>query len=115
MIDAPKFILKKKEAIIEESGERDERLHKVGVRFTKEYFKKRYNLEDEDFELLNPPWSPLGKRGKIGSRGSRGNRGNMGQGGNTTDEVKEKNGLVLKQSKKNPLVRRWQKKDRMEK
>jgi len=105
MIDAPKFILKKKEAIIEESGERDERLHKVGVRFTKEYFKKRYNLEEEDFELTNPPWSPLGKGG---------NRGKMGQGGNRGDGAKEKNGLVLKQSKKNPLVRRWQKRDRKE-
>ena len=27
-------------------------LSKIGVRFTKEYFKKRYRLEDGDFELV---------------------------------------------------------------
>ena len=51
-IDAPKFQLKKKSAIIVESAERDERLHKMGINFTKEYYQKRYNLAAEDFELL---------------------------------------------------------------
>jgi len=49
--DAPEIFLRKKEAIVEESGERDKLLTQMGVKFTKEYFKKRYNLEDEDFEL----------------------------------------------------------------
>jgi len=50
-IDAPKINLKKKETIVEESGERDEKLVKMGIRFTKSYYKKRYNLEDDDFEM----------------------------------------------------------------
>ena len=51
-IDSPKIRLKKKEKIVDESERRDEVLSKIGVRFTKEYFKKRYRLEDSDFELL---------------------------------------------------------------
>lgn len=51
-IEAPKIKLKKKEKIVDESEKRDEVLTKMGVRFTKEYFKKRYRLEDEDFELV---------------------------------------------------------------
>jgi len=51
-IDAPKIRLKKKEKIVDESERRDEVLSKIGVRFTKEYFKKRYRLEDSDFELV---------------------------------------------------------------
>lgn len=50
-IDSPKIVLKKKEKIVDESEKRDEVLSKMGVKFTKEYFKKRYRLEDEDFEL----------------------------------------------------------------
>ena len=50
-IDAPKINLKKKETIVEESGERDEKLTKMGIRFTKSYYKKRYNLEDDDFVM----------------------------------------------------------------
>ncbi len=51
-IDSPKIRLKKKEKIVDESERRDEVLSKIGVRFTKEYFKKRYRLEDSDFELM---------------------------------------------------------------
>jgi len=51
-IDAPKIRLKKKEKIVDESEKRDEVLSKIGVRFTKEYFKKRYRLEDSDFDLV---------------------------------------------------------------
>lgn len=51
-IDSPKVVLKKKEKIVDESEKRDEVLSKMGVKFTKEYFKKRYRLEDEDFELV---------------------------------------------------------------
>lgn len=55
--DATMFRLKKKEKIVDETENRDAVLSKIGVRFTKEYFKKRYRLEDSDFELsplLNP-------------------------------------------------------------
>lgn len=52
-IDAPRIRLKKKEKIVDESEKRDEVLSRIGVRFTKEYFKKRYRLEDSDFELIN--------------------------------------------------------------
>jgi len=51
-IDSPKIRLKKKEKIVDESERRDEVLSKIGVRFTKEYFKKRYRLEDGDFDLM---------------------------------------------------------------
>lgn len=50
--DSPKIRLKKKEKIVDESERRDEVLSKIGVRFTKEYFKKRYRLEDSDFDLI---------------------------------------------------------------
>ena len=48
---APKIKLNKKEAIIEHTAARDKILKEIGVRFTKEYFKKKYNLSDSDFEL----------------------------------------------------------------
>jgi phage gp29-like protein len=48
---APVFILKKKEALIVETGERDERLKRMGVKFTKKYYQKRYNLQEDDFDL----------------------------------------------------------------
>ena len=51
-IDSPKIVLKKKEKIVDESEKRDEVLSKMGVKFTKEYFKKRYRLEEDDFELI---------------------------------------------------------------
>lgn len=47
----PTFQLKKKESMIVESAERDERLSKMGVRFAEKYYQKRYNLETDDFSL----------------------------------------------------------------
>lgn len=43
--------LSKKEAITDETAKRDKILTDIGVKFTKEYFKKKYNLGDEDFNL----------------------------------------------------------------
>jgi hypothetical protein len=43
--------LNKKEAVIEESAERDKILSEIGVKFNKEYFMKRYNLSEKDFEI----------------------------------------------------------------
>ncbi|MGD8307472.1 MAG: DUF935 family protein [Ignavibacteria bacterium] len=50
-IPLPRIKLNKKEAIVEESAERDKILSEIGVKFTKEYFKKRYNLGEGDFEI----------------------------------------------------------------
>lgn len=43
--------LTKKEAITEETAQRDKMLSEIGVKFSKEYFMKKYNLGDGDFEL----------------------------------------------------------------
>ena len=51
-IDTPRVKLNKKESVVEKSAERDKILSDIGVKFTKEYFKKRYNLSENDFELL---------------------------------------------------------------
>lgn len=48
-----KVKLKKKENVIEESVERDAKLVNMGVKFKKEYFMKRYNLREGEFELEN--------------------------------------------------------------
>lgn len=49
----PRFRLKKKEKIIETTVERDEKLMRMGIKFKKEYYMKRYNLNEEDFEVEN--------------------------------------------------------------
>lgn len=43
--------LKRKETIIDSTAERDSILSKMGLKFTKEYFVKRYNLSEEDFNI----------------------------------------------------------------
>jgi len=43
--------LTKKERITEETAGRDKILSDIGIKFSKEYFKKKYNLGDDDFEL----------------------------------------------------------------
>jgi hypothetical protein len=48
----PKIKLNKKEAVVEESAERDKMLKDMGVHFTKEYFMKRYNLSEGDFSII---------------------------------------------------------------
>ena len=47
----PRVKLNKKEAVVEESAERDKILSEIGVKFSKEYFMKRYNLGKGDFEI----------------------------------------------------------------
>ncbi|MBZ0200878.1 MAG: DUF935 domain-containing protein [Ignavibacteriaceae bacterium] len=47
----PKVKLNKKEAIVDDSAERDLKLRKMGIKFSKEYYKKRYNLSEEDFQI----------------------------------------------------------------
>ncbi len=50
-ISLPRVKLNKKEAVVEESAVRDKLFSEIVVKFSKEYFMKRYNLGKEDFEL----------------------------------------------------------------
>jgi len=50
-VPLPRVKLNKKEAVVEESADRDKILTDMGVRFTKEYFMKRYNLAEGDFKI----------------------------------------------------------------
>ena len=50
-VPSPRIKLNKKEDVVEQTAERDKILKEMGVTFSKEYFKKRYNLSDRDFEL----------------------------------------------------------------
>ena len=50
-ITKPKIRLTLKDRVIEESAERDKMLTEMGIKFTKEYFMKRYNLSEGDFQL----------------------------------------------------------------
>jgi phage gp29-like protein len=50
-IERPKIKLLDKEKVIEESVDRDKALTDMGVKFSKEYFMKRYKLSDNDFSL----------------------------------------------------------------
>lgn len=43
--------LNKNKAVVEEGAERDKLLSEIGVKFSNEYFMKRYNFGEEDFEL----------------------------------------------------------------
>jgi len=43
--------LSKKERITEETAWRDKTLSEIGVKFSKEYFMKKYNLGKNEFEL----------------------------------------------------------------
>ena len=50
-IPLPRVKLNKKETVVEESAERDKLLSEIGVKFSKEYFMKRYNFGEQDFEI----------------------------------------------------------------
>ena len=50
-VPLPRVKLNKKEAVVEESAERDKLLSEIGVKFSKEYFMRRYNLGEGDFEI----------------------------------------------------------------
>ena len=50
-IPKPKIRLTLKDRVIEESAERDKILTEMGVKFSKEYFMKRYNLSEGDFTI----------------------------------------------------------------
>lgn len=50
-IARPRIMLSKKQSVIIESADRDKKLVDMGVKFTKEYFMKRYNLSESDFKI----------------------------------------------------------------
>jgi phage gp29-like protein len=52
-IERPKIKLLDKEKVIEESVDRDKALTDMGVKFSKEYFMKRYKLAKGDFDIEN--------------------------------------------------------------
>lgn len=53
--DIPTFKMYEEEDVDLELSQRDKILSEAGVRFTKEYFKKAYGLDDEDFEIQQEP------------------------------------------------------------
>lgn len=55
---APMFKLFEEEQVEKERSERDNNLQSQGVRFTREYYKTKYNLLDTEFELDDPAPSP---------------------------------------------------------
>lgn len=50
-IERPRLTLSKKQSVIEESVDRDKTLVDMGVKFSKEYYMKRYNLSESDFVI----------------------------------------------------------------
>ena len=46
-----RIMLNKKKAVVYESAERVKLLSEIGVKFSKEYFMKRYYLGEGDFEI----------------------------------------------------------------
>jgi len=56
--EIPFFTLDADEEVSIERSTRDENLHKVGVRFNKSYFERRYNLAEDEFEVDNTEPAP---------------------------------------------------------
>lgn len=48
----PRIKLTKKESVIEETVQRDKTLYDMGIRFSEEYYMKRYNLSEKDFKKI---------------------------------------------------------------
>jgi phage gp29-like protein len=57
---APEFVFHEDEDIQGERAERDENLKTQGVGFTKIYYQRRYNLEEDEFEMAAAAQSPEG-------------------------------------------------------
>lgn len=62
-VSAPKFRFYEPEEINAELAKRDETLSKIGLKFTKSYFQRKYNLDDDDFDIVDveqktPPEKP---------------------------------------------------------
>lgn len=57
---APEFVFVEDEDLQTERAERDGKLKDQGVRFTKVYYSRRYNLEEDEFEISEPQEPPFG-------------------------------------------------------
>ncbi len=57
-VPTPKFTWHEEDDPKIEFSERDKNLNEGGVRLTKSYYKRTYNLQDGDFELSTPPRQP---------------------------------------------------------
>ena len=53
-VQPPKVVVDAGQDLGEDRARRDEILSRTGVRFSKEYFLGRYDLEDDDFEVTEP-------------------------------------------------------------
>ena len=62
----PEFIFYEEEDIRRTRSERDTELNSQGVRFTKQYYQRIYNLEKDDFEIQASPPATPGKPGLPG-------------------------------------------------
>lgn len=57
-VPAPVFSCKEEEDIQKDRAERDKSLKETGVRFTKTYFQRIYNLKEDDFDLVEAAAPP---------------------------------------------------------
>ena len=53
--EPPKFKLFKEEGVNTEQADLDKKLYDTGVRFTEEHYRKKYNLDENDFYLETEP------------------------------------------------------------
>lgn len=57
--DLPEIVFADDAGLESERAKRDVDLDKLGVKFTKEYFTDRYDLKDDDFDIVEPPKPPV--------------------------------------------------------
>ena len=85
----PEFILYEEKDVDQNLAQRDNILFNMNVRFSKDYYKKTYGFEDEDFELREPEWS-FGGRGVHPSEKTELNNGDVRVfGTKTPQELRE--------------------------
>lgn len=72
--DPPVFVFYEEEKIQKERSERDTELFHQGVKFKPVYYQRIYNLEEGDFELVEPGDQGIGETEKRGN-GEKENRG----------------------------------------
>jgi phage gp29-like protein len=57
----PKFCFYEEEEVNKLQAERDEVLHRIGVRFKPKYIQEQHGLEEDDFELIEEEKDPAGE------------------------------------------------------
>ena len=58
----PEFVFYEEEDVRKPLSERDTELSNQGVRFTKTYYQREYNLKEDDFDLTTPEEKPPGQK-----------------------------------------------------